>query len=65
MSGPERWLTVGEAAEILEMDESTVRRRADIGDLGEVWWTKPGRCGRRRISATGVEEYRRLLREEE
>lgn len=62
MSGEREWLTVGRAAEILGLDVQTVRRRADSGELGDVWWTQPGRRGQRRISAAGVEAYRRRLR---
>ena len=56
------WLTIGEAAELLEMvgSEQTVRRMADDGQLGVVRWTRgPGR-GQRRVTAAGVEAFRQL-----
>jgi len=64
-SDESRWVTVGRAAEILDLDVCSARRRADAGSLGEVWWTLPDRRGHRRISADGVERYRRRLRGDE
>ena len=47
-------ITLAEAAEILDLSQSTVRRLADAGKLGPVRRT-PG--GFRRLSREGVERY--------
>lgn len=55
--GDGTWLTVGEAAEVLNVHPDTVRRAVTSGQL------KAGRTpgGHRRITRASVEEFRRKL----
>jgi excisionase family DNA binding protein len=60
VAGP--WLTIGQAAATLGVDESTARRYADEGRLNDPvpMWRLPGR-GDRRIHKDSAERLRQEL----
>lgn len=63
--GDGTWLTVNEAAEVLGVDDQTVRRWTDAGRLDEphkAWRLSEG--GHRRIHRDSAEHLRKELRGE-
>lgn len=56
-------ITFGEALERLKplVNAWALRRRADEGELGPIFWSKPPGKGHRRFKASAVEAYRQRL----